>query len=59
MLSLPDGGVWGLVATDLCRLHRNEPGWFVGEHMHARFGPAAGFLSTRVVMEMDRFCERL
>lgn len=20
----------------LCMLHRNEPGWFVGEHMHVR-----------------------
>lgn len=22
----------------LCMLHRNEPGWFVGEHMHVRDG---------------------
>jgi hypothetical protein len=44
-----DGGVVGLEAgllwpfpvgasclRSLWRLHRNEPGWFVGEHMHER-----------------------
>jgi hypothetical protein len=42
-----------LVDAPLCKLHRNEPGWLVGEHMHVLFGGAAAGLSSRLEKELE------
>lgn len=42
----------------LWRLHRNEPGWFVGEHIHVFFWAGIGrFLVVITWFEIDRFGE--
>lgn len=63
-LELPHDGVLGLLLEALfpanpalCKLHRKEPGWFVGEHIQVLFwGEAAGF-SGRVETDIDWFGE--
>lgn len=50
----------------LCKLHRNEPGWFVGEHIQDRFGGFDGaepgladFTEMDRAVEPDRWLEKL
>lgn len=55
---LPRAAVCELFGTDLlplCRLHRKEPGWLVGEHIQVLFrgGAAAALLEK----EIERFGE--
>lgn len=50
-----------LAAVPLCKLHRNEPGWFVGEHIHVLLGGAgpAGEKEIARFGALCRFMEKL
>lgn len=46
-----DAWWWPLLPDFLCRLHRKEPGWVVGEHMHGFLGRETGEFRLETVMD--------